>query len=221
MLRVIGLIVLIALGDSLNPSTIAPALYVASGDRPRIGTFEFTISVFLVHLAGGLILVLGPGQLLLTLLNGIGHTTQDALEVIAGIAMLVAALGFWNKREALAHKDLPNPTPKRKSNFLLGATIIMVELPTAFPYFAAIAAILGSGGGTTRRTLELGLYNICFVLPLIAILATLLLAGERAEEILTRVREKVERRWPAVFALILLLTGLVLVGLGGVKLASS
>src|SRR5881227_2262107 len=103
--------------------------------------------------------------------------------------MLLAAAAVWRRRRRLVEKDLPNPNPQRKSSILLGATIIGVELPTAFPYFAAIAAGLGSGAGATRQLLLLGLYNLCFVLPLITILATLLLAGEKAEELLTRGRE--------------------------------
>ena len=34
MFRVLGLVVSIALADSMNPSTIAPALYLATGNAP-------------------------------------------------------------------------------------------------------------------------------------------------------------------------------------------
>jgi len=159
VLQIVGLVVTIALGDSLNPSTIGPALYVASGDRARVGVLEFTLAVFVVHLAGGAVIVLGPGQLLLSLVNGLGHTTKDALEIAAGVGMVAAAATVWHQRGRLAQKDLPNPNPQRKSNILLGATIIAVELPTAFPYFAAIAAAIGSGGSVARQMLLVGVYN--------------------------------------------------------------
>jgi len=221
MLRIIALVVAIALGDSLNPSTIGPALYVASGDRARIGVLEFTLAVFLVHLAGGALLLLGPGQLVLSLLNGIGHTTRHMLEIAAGVTMVTAAAALWHQRGRLAHKDLPNPNPQRKSSILLGASIIAVELPTAFPYFAAITAILGSDYGVPSQMLLLALYNLCFALPLIAILTTLLLAGHHAENILTHGRQAVERRWPIVFAALLLLAGLVLALIGSIGLTGS
>ena len=35
MLRLIGLVVSIGLADSLNPTTLAPALYLASGEHAR------------------------------------------------------------------------------------------------------------------------------------------------------------------------------------------
>ena len=62
---------------------------------------------------------------------------------------------------------------------MLGASITAVELPTAFPYFAAIAAILGAGLGPVRDLVLLLVFNLCFVLPLVAIVATLTFAPDR------------------------------------------
>ena len=53
------------MADSLNPTTIAPALYLASGEHARTRVLEFTLAVFGVYLIGGLIIALGPGGLLL------------------------------------------------------------------------------------------------------------------------------------------------------------
>ena len=47
MLRLIGIVISIGLADSLNPSTIAPALYLATGERARERVAEFTLAVFL------------------------------------------------------------------------------------------------------------------------------------------------------------------------------
>lgn len=214
MLRVLGLVVTIGLGDSLNPSTIGPALYVGSTDRAWLGVFQFTAAVFAVHFAVGAVIVLGPGELVLSLLHDLGHTAQHALEIAAGSAMVGIAAVMWHHRRRLARKDLPQPDPQGKSALLLGATIIAVELPTAFPYYAAITAVLGRTGGVADHLVLVGVYNLCFVLPLIAILATILLAGEKAEALLTRGREAAERRWPVVFAGLLLLVGIVLVLVG-------
>ena len=71
----------------------------------------------------------------------------------------------------------PNVDPSGRSSALLGATITAVELPTAFPYFAAIAAIVGSGVGPARQVILLLLFNVCFVLPLLVIVATLWFGG--------------------------------------------
>lgn len=62
MLRLAGVVVTIALVDSLNPSTIAPATYLASGERARRSVLEFTAAVLLTHVAGGVLLLLGPAR---------------------------------------------------------------------------------------------------------------------------------------------------------------
>ena len=61
------------------------------------------------------------------------------------------------------------------------------------------------------------MYNLCFILPLVAVLITLLLAlaGERADERFIRAREITERRWPEVFAAVLLVLGLAVAGFAG------
>ena len=45
MLRLAGLVVSIALADSLNPSTVGPALYLAAAERPRREVLRFTGTV--------------------------------------------------------------------------------------------------------------------------------------------------------------------------------
>ena len=83
--------------------------------------------------------------------------------------------GAWRERE------IPTPSAGGKSSALLGVTIAAVELPTAFPYFAAIAAIVGSGYGPGHQVFYVAVYNVCFVLPMLLILAVLTFAGDRAE----------------------------------------
>jgi cytochrome c biogenesis protein CcdA len=101
-----------------------------------------------------------------------------------------------------------------KSSALLGVAITAVELPTAFPYFAAIAAIVGSGFGAGRQVILLLLYNVCFVLPLIVIVAILTVAGDEAERILARTRDLLQKHWPALLAGLALLAGAFVTLLG-------
>ena len=133
MLRLIGLAVSIGLADSLNPTTIAPALYLASGENARARVTEFTLAVFVVYLAGGAAIALGPGQLLLSIVPKPDAEDRHVLEIIAGAVMLVAAAMLWRNRNRLSEREPPAIDPKGRSSALLGATITAVELPTAFP----------------------------------------------------------------------------------------
>jgi hypothetical protein len=107
-----------------------------------------------------------------------------------------------------------------KSSAVLGATISAVELPTAFPYFAVIAAIVGSGLDPARQLLCLLLFNVCFIAPMLGILAVLTFAGERAEGLLAVARAKLQRNWPAVLAGLLVLAGTFVILLGVTGLSS-
>ncbi len=220
MVRLLGLVISIGLADSVNPSTIAPALYLAAGERPRRQVIEFTVSVFVVYLAGGALIALGPGELLRTALPHLHRTVRDIAEVVAGVLLIAGAALLWRRRDRLSARGMPRAGPQRKSSVLLGATITAVELPTAFPYFAAIAAVAGSGLDPARQLLLLVIFNVCFVLPLIGIVVTLTFAGGRAERMIVRSRNFLERHWPVVLACLLLVIGLVAVVLGGTSLAA-
>jgi cytochrome c biogenesis protein CcdA len=171
---------------------------------------------------GGAIIALGPGQLLLSILPRPDHEDRQVLEVAAGVAMIAASGLLWWHRDQLSSREVPNFTSRRsRSSALLGATIMAVELPTAFPYFAAIAAIVGSGLGLARQLVLLVLFNLCFVLPLLAILATLWLTPEHAQERLNQARLFLHRHWPTLLAGAALVVGLFVVLLGATGLAGS
>ena len=127
MLRLVGLVVSIGLADSLNPSTIAPALYLASGDHPRSHVFEFTLAVFLVSLAGGAVVALGPGQLLLAALPHPGHTVRYIFEIVAGVAMLVGAAVLWWHRDRLSSRELPAAKAHMEASAMVGKIVVRVQ----------------------------------------------------------------------------------------------
>jgi cytochrome c biogenesis protein CcdA len=211
MLRLLGLMISIGLADSINPSTIAPALYLAaSRTRPRRQVAEFTLAVFVVYLAGGALIAIGPGQIIRNAADiDVQQTVRHAAEIVAGAVLIVAATMLWRRRGRLVARGLPQPDPNRSSSVLLGATITAVELPTAFPYFAAIAAILGAGVGPLQQLVLLVVFNSCFVLPLVGIVAVQTFAGEEATGILARWRAFLERRWPQLLAALILIVGIV------------
>jgi cytochrome c biogenesis protein CcdA len=220
MLRLIGIVVSIGIADSLNPTTIGPALYLAGSRRARERVFEFTLGVFLVYLVGGAAIALGPGQLILSLVPHPSRTARHIIELVAGGLMLMGAAFLWLRREQLAKRQPPTINPEGKSSALLGATITAVELPTAFPYFAAIAAIVGSGIDPARQVFLLVLFNLCFVAPLLAIFGVLAFAGDGATAVLAKARDKLQRNWPTWLAGLALVAGVVIVLLGATGLSS-
>ncbi len=219
MLRLFGIVVSIGLADSMNPSTIAPGLYLALGERARSSLLQFTLAVFAVNFVGGAVIALGPGQAILHLVPHPHATARYILETVAGVVMLIAAGVLWAKRKSLRQRELPKPSAESKSAILLGLTISAVELPTAFPYFAAIAAIVGSGLGPVRQLIALALYNIAFVLPLILMIIVLQVAGDKAKAVIEAARDWLQRHWPTLVAGLALVAGVFVTLLGVTGLA--
>ncbi len=220
MLRQSLIVVSFGLADSLNLTTIAPALLLASGERPRETVTEFTLAVFAVYFLGGAVIALGPGQLVLALVPHPRREGREILEVIAGAMLIIGGYLLWRHRNNLSERKLPATDGNGKSGAVLGATITAVELPTAFPYFAAIATIVGSGLGPTRQVILLMLFNLCFVLPLGAIAGTLWITGDHATAVLGRVRDVLQRHWPTMVAVAALAAGTFVILLGTTGIAA-
>lgn len=226
MLRLLGIVISIGLADSLNPSTVGPALYMATLEHARRRILQFTLGAFCVYLLGGAVIALGPGQLLLALVPHPRPTVSNILEVVAGVALLVGAgLLIWH-RERLGGRRLFGSSSRTaaasgRSSFLLGAGIMTFELPTALPYFAAIAAIVGSGHGIVKQTIALVVFNVCFISPLLVMLVVLDVWGERAQSFLIRTRSYIERRWPEILGIAALLAGAFVITLGATGLAEN
>jgi hypothetical protein len=87
MARLLVLMITIGLADSINPTTIAPALYLASCQHPRVRVAEFTLGVFVVYLAGGAVIAVGGGQLVTHIVGDVDirQTVRYTGEVVAGV----------------------------------------------------------------------------------------------------------------------------------------
>ena len=219
MLALLALIVSIAAADSLNPSTLAPALFFAIGPHGRRDVVTFALGVFAVSFAGGLALTFGPGQALLTRVSKPSPHTVHLIELVAGGAALPAAAMLWRVRARVAARLAGGKQPSGRSAWLVGAGIMAVELPTAVPYFAAIAAIVESGHRDTTQIVLVLLYNVVFVAPLIVLFAVLALAGARGTQIAARARVQLDLWAPRVAPAALGVASAVLLTLGAIGLA--
>jgi hypothetical protein len=185
------LVLSVAAIDSLNPSTIAPAAVLALGERPGWRVGLFTAGVFATSTLGGLLLLFVVGR---TFVDRIAHPsphTEHLLELAIGIALLLAAGLLWVFRDRLRAHLASDTTVGGGSGggsaLLLGAGIMAIELPTAFPYFAAVFATLGAVHGAVRQTLFIILYNVVFVAPLVALTVLVAVTGSRYRDRIARI----------------------------------
>jgi cytochrome c biogenesis protein CcdA len=170
----------VALADSINPSTLIPALWLAStGSQTRLASY--TLGVFLVYLTGGIILLLGPGPSVISFLHHLHGPVEHAAEAVGGILALSLAFVLWRSRHAVDDQPHIGRCHRPASAFALGAGIMAVELPSAFMYFGAISAVLASHRAIPIKISLVIVYNALFVTPLIVLIAASRLAGDRTE----------------------------------------
>jgi len=190
------LVLSVAAIDSLNPSTIAPAAVLALGERPARQVGLFTLGVFAASTAGGLVLLFAVGRSVVARFAHPSPHTEHVLELAIGVALLLVAGLLWILRDQLrAHLGRANAAAGR-SALLLGAGIMAIELPTAFPYFAAILATLGAVHGAVQQTAFILLYNLVFVAPLLALTFFVAITGHRYRDRINRVSTLIRTHGP-------------------------
>ena len=170
MFALLTLIISVGLADSMDPTMILPALYFAA--RPRGGrrAAGFACGVFVVNLVGGVAIALGPGRFLVDLVPHPGPRVTHALELACGAILLAAAVLLWRRQRS---PDQPRGNHERlqRASPLVGATVALLELPTAVPYFVIIAAVVRSDAGIASTVVLLAVYQLIYLAPVLAIAA--------------------------------------------------
>jgi cytochrome c biogenesis protein CcdA len=213
--HLVALVLLIGIVDSANPATIAPALYFASGNEAETSLVGFIAGVFFTNLLAGVLLAIGPGQALMAVAPRPGPEARHLIEVAAGSVTLVLAVTLWLARRRVAHHVEGLTKRVDRSSLLVGAGIVVVELPTALPYFAVIASVVGSDRAIPTQITLLAIFNATFVLPLLAILAARTFAGDEMLVRLARLRESLDRRLAVLIPGLVALVAIALLALGG------
>jgi cytochrome c biogenesis protein CcdA len=202
----------IAIVDSLNPGTIGPALVLATSPHPLRGILAFAGGFFAVNVAGGILLALGPGHWLFSLLPHPSDGLKDWGAIVAGVVLLVAAAVLRRRRT-----KVESGAPERRrsgSAPLLGAGLAAVELPTAFPYFAALAAINAAHLSLAREVTLIVLFNVLFLAPVIVIALLVAFFPSAWERFIEPVRRWMSAHWPRALAAVLAAGGVALIAIG-------
>ena len=221
MLKLALTVVAIALPDCINPSLIGGELFVSIGEHPRARSLAFTLGVLAVTFGFGLVFALGLGDVILAFVPKPGATVKYSLITTAGAVLVLSGVGVWIRRGALAgaaaggHRTTPHGSP-----LLIGAGFGGFELLTAFPYFAAIALIIGSSTSTGGKLFLLLLYCVVYTLPLIAIVVALAVMGERGEAKLRPLGDWLLDHWPQIVGPLTIAIGCAVLTFGVVQLAS-
>jgi Sap, sulfolipid-1-addressing protein len=222
MLKLAVAVVAIALADSVNPSLIGGELFVATGEHPRRQTTAFTAAALVVTFTFGVrarARAWGPDSVAGAEAGPYRQVRADRVRRDRPRRRRCRRLDPpQDAGEHQAERGSPGAPSARCAD---GAGIAGVELLTAFPYFAAIAMIVGSGVSDVGKLSLLVLYCVIYTLPLIAIAVVIAIMGERAEGILGPAGGWLSGHWPVVVAPLTAAFGIGVLAFGIVQLTST
>jgi len=216
MAELYGILATIALLDSVSMITVTtvPILAMMSSQRPVQATMTFIVSTFIVYYACGILVFMGLDGLF----DAIGYrleqwwTHPDATDLIfelaIGLLMIVIAFAMMQP-----DKKSPKRQPKSMSPvgvFAFAAVLVVVGMPGAVPYFAAIDMMLRADLSDVAAAWALFYYSAIFVLPLVAIVVVRVALGDRSKPIFAAVNRFLEHWGKRVVIIVLLLLGMVL-----------
>jgi len=179
--------------DSINPSAIVVTLYLLStaGSRALVQVVVYVSTIFITYLLLGVVLVLGIESLLPSLGGVLRGLTGFIVQSLVGLVLLIYGLTASTSRQSAPLVARPSASTYA-ALVMLGVSVTAMELPTAVPYFAAIALISEAGLPMRAWAPLLGIYNVIFVLPPIALLAGHLVLQERLAEPYAALRQRLE-----------------------------
>jgi cytochrome c biogenesis protein CcdA len=160
-------ILTLAAVDSVNPASITGAIYLAgSGETARLRMF--VLAVFSTYLLLGLALTLGPAAALRSALGAASTTLfRPAVQVAAGGVLVGIGIRSW--RQSRFSRPGTAPATRGHSGLTLGVVATLADLPTAGPLLIASALVAGTHANVWAQAAALGLYDLVYVLPLIAV----------------------------------------------------
>jgi len=187
-------VLFLAVIDSINPSAIVVTLYLLSiaGSRALVQVLVYIGAIFITYLLLGVMLVLGIASLLPSLGGVLGGRTGLILQSLVGLALLAYGLTASTNRQSSPVVARRPSASSYAALVMLGVSVTAMELPTAIPYFAAIALISEAGLPIRVWAPLLGIYNVIFVLPPIALLVGHLFLQRRLAEAYAGLRQRLE-----------------------------
>jgi cytochrome c biogenesis protein CcdA len=180
----------LALVDSINPSAIVVTLYLLSRGRVRAPVVAYVAAIFLTYLTLGAMMMSGIDALLPSLRTTSESRLGFIVQGVIGLALLLYAI-----RAPATARSAPRVAPGASTYAalaLLGVTVTIMELPTALPYFGAIALLTTADLPMARWLPLLVLYNAIFVLPPVLLLVGHIAFGKRLDARYADLRERLQ-----------------------------
>ena len=186
----------ISLLDSMSavPIALMPLAIILNGRTPVAGSFSFISGGFIVYFIFGLFILLGLDTLIdkyaekfILYMKSEPDCVELVIQILIGFIMIYFAWQLSRKAPQSNKIKSYDSDITPMQAFFLSASINIIGMWGALPYFAAMTQILKTDLETATMIWILIYYNLVFALPLIGFILLRMLMGDKASVILSKV----------------------------------
>jgi len=200
----------LALLDMLSPATLGVTVYLLLTEKERLCSrlVIYLVTVAAFYFFVGVAFMLGMDRLLAAFSSIFQNRIVSWVTLIIGGILFIASFYYPKSKKS----DLPRPKTKSKTSMIaLGFTTSLVEVGTAFPYFAAIGLMTTSKLAAFQWLPILAGYNFIMVFPPLILLSLHLLFGRMVRRPLEKLQIQISKHSGSAISWIMCIVGLILI----------
>ncbi|MEC1374559.1 GAP family protein [Heyndrickxia oleronia] len=200
----------LALLDMMSPAALGVTVYLLLNEKERLSSrlmiYLFTVAGF--YFLVGVFLMLGLDVVMTAFSSIFQNRIVSWVMLIIGGILFIASFYYPKSKKT----DLPRPKSNSNAAMVaLGFTTSLIEVGTAFPYFAAIGLMTTSNLAAFQWLPILAGYNFIMVLPPLIVFTLYLLLGRVMQKPLEMLRIKLSKHSGAAISWIMCIVGLILI----------
>ncbi|MBW8349608.1 GAP family protein [Bacillus sp. IITD106] len=199
----------LALLDTLSPTTLGVTVYMLLTERERLTRrlFVYLLTVASFYFAVGVFLMLGLDTILQRFSGFSGNALLSQFMTFIGLGLLIGSFFVPTKPSSKPRK------PKSKSMsamVMLGFTTGLLEVGTALPYFAAVGIMTAAKLTPIQWMPILASYNFIMILPPLILMGMHTLFRNWLQGPLERLRLTIEKNSGSTLSWIMGIAGVII-----------
>ena len=193
MFELILIFLPILAADVINPVLLAAQIYAFGSKKPLLNSWLVLFGWFSVYFTSGVLLAIGLESIMEFLDNP--RPIDFYIESIVAVLLIFFGLKMLlQKKKAGEEKDFGQADSLTGwGAFGIGASINLIGLPFAIPYFAAIDQLLKANFGWIDSLIALIIYNFLYLLPFIVLVLIRIILGTKSAGLFEKINGWMEK----------------------------
>ncbi len=197
----------ILVSDVLNPVLLAGVIFGLGSRRPFLNSTLLLLGWFVTYFAAGILLALGLDAIIDFFKTP--RPIDFVIETVLGL--LLIGLGVYVVRSGQRHKKGREfddaDTLSAGTSFWIGASINLIGMPFAIPYFAFLGQILKADLDWMGALMVLLIYNLLYVLPFSLLIFKRLIYRQESDVLFKSISDAMEWLSAILMPILLFLVG--------------